>query len=143
MVEQHWDDPVRRFFWEPVTCPLEYFETVGSVDEAAREQRGFPAQSAVFGSPNVECWDDDPARGIGQVVGERAIPIQRRLERARFAEPPNVLVDERRRNASGVCGPQRCRFPREQFLFHGAPWLTKEANIVQPPLLVFMNERRL
>ena len=75
MVEQHWDDPVRRFFREPVTCPLEYFETAGSVDEAAGEQRGFAAQSTVFGSPYVECRDGNAACGIRQVVGESAIPL--------------------------------------------------------------------
>ena len=48
MVEQQRDDPVRRFFREPVTCPLEYFETVGPVDKASREQCGFAAQGAVF-----------------------------------------------------------------------------------------------
>jgi len=63
MVEQHWDDPARRFLREPVTCSLEYFETVGSIDEAAREQRSFAAQSTVFGSPYVECRDGNAARG--------------------------------------------------------------------------------
>ena len=143
MVEQQWDDPVRRFFREPVTRPLEYFETVGPVDKAPREQCGFAAQGAVFGSPNVECRDGNAACGIRQVVGEGAIPVQRRGKRARFAETPHVFVHERSWNASGVCGPQRRCSVRQQALLCDTPWLTKGTNIVQALVLVFMMERRL
>src|SRR4029077_1362223 len=31
----------------------------------------------------------------------------------------------------------------EQALFGGAPWLAKKANVIQPPLLLFMSECRL
>src|ERR1700741_5415577 len=91
MVEPQWGDPGRGFFREPVTCPLEYFETVGPVDKAAREQGGFAPQGAVFGSPNVECRDGNSACGIRQIVGERAIPVQCRGKRARFTEAPHVV----------------------------------------------------